>query len=147
MAERFWEKPLEALTPDEWEALCDGCGRCCLHKLEDEDSGEVFHTQVACRMLDLESCRCQDYPNRLQCQPECLVLKREDIGQFGWLPATCAYRLRAEGKPLPPWHRLLSGDPESVHASGASVRAWAVSETQLASLDELEAFIIDLSDG
>ena len=125
----FWQdKGLQDLSPDEWEALCDGCGRCCLNKLEDEDTGELYFTNVACQLLDLNSCRCRDYAHRAELVPECLVLGSGQPQMFDQLPDTCAYRLRAEGRPLPAWHPLVSGDPESVHIVGISVRGKVVSE-------------------
>ncbi|WP_083099321.1 YcgN family cysteine cluster protein [Pseudophaeobacter leonis] len=130
LGKRFWEKkPLEKLNPQEWEALCDGCGKCCLNKLEDEDSGEVALTRVACRLLDDSTCRCAHYENRHQFIPECIVLKPSNLDTHAyWMPQTCAYRLLWEGKPLPQWHPLLTGDPNSPHEAGVSVRGWTVSE-------------------
>ena len=127
---RFWERvPLKNLAPKEWEALCDGCGKCCLNKLEDEETGEVVFTRVACRLLDDESCRCAHYEVRKQIVPECVVLTPKNIGEIAYfMPATCAYRLLHEGKPLYDWHPLISGDPESVHEAGQSVRGWTVPE-------------------
>src|SRR5512139_245826 len=114
----FWnEKPLKDLTPAEWESLCDGCGRCCLVKLEDEESGELHYTAVACAELDLESCRCRHYTSRTERVPDCIALSAETISNHAWLPTTCAYRLAAAGEPLPAWHPLLSGRHDSVHAS------------------------------
>ena len=126
----FWEKPLAELDRGEWEALCDGCGRCCLHKAEDEDTGEIHPTNIACRLLDRESCRCTDYRNRRRHVPDCVRLDARNVGALSWLPATCAYRLRAEGSPLPDWHYLVSGDREAVHRAGMSVRGWTVAEDE-----------------
>ena len=129
MSKPFWETiPLTQMSSEQWESLCDGCGRCCLHKLEDEDSGEVFYTSVACRLLDTDSCQCSDYPHRKQQVPECLKLTPADIPHFHWLPETCAYRLLADGQPLRDWHPLISGDKSSIHSSGVSVRNVAIKE-------------------
>jgi uncharacterized cysteine cluster protein YcgN (CxxCxxCC family) len=129
-APRFWEKkPLEKLSEAEWEALCDGCGKCCLNKLEDEDSGEVALTRVACRLLDDQTCRCAHYENRHQFIPECIVLRPDNLDTHAyWMPQTCAYRLLWQGKPLPGWHPLITGDPNSVHNAGVSVQDMTVSE-------------------
>ena len=137
----FWEqKPLDEMTPAEWESLCDGCGKCCLHKLEDEDTGEVFVCNVACRLLDLESCQCRDYPNRKQLVPDCTVLTRDKIEELHWLPVTCAYRLLAEGKPLAEWHPLISGSVSSVLEAGISVCGRVVTEEEA---DDLQLHITD----
>ena len=125
----FWEeKSLEELSAEEFEALCDSCGRCCLIKLEDEDTGEVLYTNLACKLLDIDSCRCTDYANRAKKVSDCLVLTSESTEAFEWLPASCAYRLLAHGNELPEWHPLLTGNPDSVHESGISVRGKVVSE-------------------
>lgn len=136
----FWEsKPLEGMTPAEWESLCDGCGKCCLHKLQEEEDdgtlGAVSHTNVACRLLDLGSCRCRKYETRFRYVPDCVQLTPEAVGGLSWLPASCAYRLVAEGKGLPWWHPLVSGAPETVHEAGVSVRGRAVSETRAGPLE------------
>ena len=130
LAPRFWErKPLKKLNHAEWEALCDGCGKCCLNKLEDEDTGEVALTNVACRLLDDATCRCAHYENRHQFVPDCIVLTADTIDDHAyWLPQTCAYRLVWEGKPLYDWHPLISGSPDTVHAAGISMRRATVSE-------------------
>ena len=124
----FWqEKTLARMSRAEWESLCDGCGKCCLHKLEDEDSGEIFFTRLACRLLDIEACRCTRYRQRCAEVEGCLDL-RAGFTQFHWLPSTCAYRLLAEGKDLPAWHPLVSGDPGSVRRAGMDVSAFALPE-------------------
>jgi uncharacterized cysteine cluster protein YcgN (CxxCxxCC family) len=125
----WWhDKSLAELSPREWEALCDGCAKCCLHKLEDEDDGEVFYTSVRCRYLDEKTCRCSDYPNRSVMVPNCIRLEPGTVGELDWLPDTCAYRLRARGERLADWHPLVSGDRESVHRAGVSIRGRAISD-------------------
>jgi uncharacterized cysteine cluster protein YcgN (CxxCxxCC family) len=133
---RFWEKPLESLNRTEWEALCDGCGKCCLHKVEDEDTGDVYMTNVACKLLDLKTARCSDYRHRRAHVPDCLRLTPRLAGQVTWLPDTCAYRLRANGEPLPEWHYLICGDREAVHRAGASVKGKAISEVVAGPLEQ-----------
>lgn len=144
LAPRFWErKPLSKLNKTEWEALCDGCGKCCLNKLEDGDTGEVALTCVACRMLDDETGRCSQYDIRHQFVPECIVLSPKNIDDNAyWMPQTCAYRLLWEGKPLYDWHPLVSGDPDSVHDAGVSVRNRTVSEFEIDE-DDWEEYIIE----
>ena len=125
----WWNtKALDQLNTQEWEALCDGCAKCCLHKLEDEDSGEVFYTKVRCRHLDEQACRCTDYANRSVLVPNCIQLQRGEVASLDWLPSTCAYRLRAHDQPLPAWHYLVSGDKMSVHEAGISIRGRAISD-------------------
>lgn len=138
----FWETvPLNQMSSGEWEALCDGCGKCCLHKLQDEESEQLYYTRVACRLLDLETCRCSDYARRQQRVRECLVLSPAALGRVDYLPDTCAYRLLADGRALPEWHYLRSKDRSTVRQAGASVGEWAVS-AEYVHEDELEEHII-----
>lgn len=138
----FWRrKTLEQMTAEEWESLCDGCGKCCLHKLEDEDTGEIYYTDVACRYLDSEGCHCQAYDQRKALVPDCVVLKPTDVREFHWLPSTCAYRLISEGRPLPDWHPLVSGDPATVVNAGVSVAGRIRSEDQVAEEDWEECIV------
>jgi uncharacterized cysteine cluster protein YcgN (CxxCxxCC family) len=138
----WWnQKPLSALDPREWEALCDGCAKCCLHKLEDADTGEVFYTRIRCRYLDERSCRCTDYGRRNILMPNCIHLSPEEMDQLSWLPSTCAYRLRAEGRPLPAWHYLESGSRDSVHEAGRSIRGRVLSDEHV-HLDGFDEHIV-----
>lgn len=143
LAKDFWKgKTLAEMNQEEWDALCDGCGQCCLHKIQDIDTNEVFYTQVACRFLDLKSVRCKVYAQRTERMPTCLTLTPDNVMSFQWLPETCAYRCIAEGKELPEWHPLVSSDTQAILRSGASVRAAALSEDEI-DMDRLEDYIIE----
>ncbi|MFV0294998.1 MAG: YcgN family cysteine cluster protein [Hyphomicrobiaceae bacterium] len=139
----FWEaKTLEELSTAEWEALCDGCGRCCLNKLEDEDNGDIHLTRLSCRLLDLGSCQCMNYEQRQDLVPECVKIDAAVVRNVRWLPVTCAYRVVAEGRPLAWWHPLISGSSETVHEAGISVRGLARSEQGI-KIDDYWKFIIE----
>ena len=143
----FWQrKSLADMSRDEWESLCDGCGKCCLIKLEDEESGDIVATDVTCKLLDLGNCRCSRYPERKKYVPDCVTLTPDNIASLSFMPATCAYRMLAEGRPLAEWHPLVSGDPLSVHRAGISVLDRAVSETEVEDAD-LEDHVIDWFNG
>lgn len=138
----FWRyKRLAELSDEEWESLCDGCGQCCLLKLEEEETGELFHTRLACRLLDIGACRCTDYARRHARVPDCAEITPDTVPALAWLPSTCAYRLVADGRDLYWWHPLVSGDPASVHQAGISVRGWARSETGVAE-EQIERYVI-----
>ena len=135
----FWRaKRLDEMTDAEWESLCDGCGRCCLNKLEEEETGDIYWTDVACRLLDTDTCRCRSYPNRHDFVPDCVRLDVEEVTNqtYTWLPPSCAYRLIAAGKPLAWWHPLVSGDPETVHQAGISIRGRALRERDAGDLED-----------
>ena len=140
---RFWERGLANLTTREWEALCDGCGKCCLNKLEDEETGEVALTRIACRLFDDATCRCSSYATRLRFVPECVVLTPATLAESAYfMPETCAYRRLHEGRPLPHWHPLLTGDPMSPHLAGASLMDDTVNETMVSD-EDWEDFVIE----
>lgn len=143
LRDRFWELPLAALNNEEWEALCDGCGRCCLHKVEYEDTGEIEQTNVACRLLDTKTARCTDYKHRKAFVPDCLRLTLKIVDSVSWLPPTCAYRLRADGDLLPRWHYLISGDREDVVRAGVSVAGRVIPEDMAG---PLEHHVVEWSD-
>ena len=133
----FWEtKSLKQMTKYEWESLCDGCGKCCLHKLEDIDTGEVSISNVACSFLDEETCNCKDYSNREKNVPDCISLDLKNIKKLQWLPETCAYRLIDEGKSLYNWHHLISGSKSTIHEYGMSVRDYSINESKLNNAEE-----------
>ncbi|MCW8308151.1 YcgN family cysteine cluster protein [Acidiphilium sp. PA] len=135
-AEPFWVvKRLDQMTEAEWESLCDGCGRCCLHKLRDDETGELEFTNVACRLLDTRSCACTDYVNRTRAVPDCISLTPAALTEIDWLPPSCAYRLVADGRPLPAWHPLVTGDVDSTRKAGASVSDRVISEDDAGPLE------------
>jgi len=133
----FWhDKPLLEMTPSEWESLCDGCGRCCLEKLEDINTGEISYTNVACSLLDSQTCQCSNYDERFRFMPDCVPLSPQNVSELKWMPSTCAYRMLAEGKELAPWHPLVSGDPESVMKAGISVKGRCLSAREAGDLED-----------
>lgn len=139
----FWKKKtLAEMSPAEWESLCDGCGLCCLNKLEEWESGDIYFTSVSCKLLDGQSCRCSSYQNRWDFVPDCVQLTRENVPEIAWLPPTCGYRLINEGRDLYWWHPLVSGDPETVHAAGISARGRTINETEI-DIDDLEDYVVD----
>lgn len=140
---KFWEtKTLEQMSSEEWESLCDNCGKCCLVKLEDEETEEIYFTNVVCDLIKLESCRCSRYLERSTLVPECINLKQNSFKEYTWLPTTCAYRLLADGKPLASWHPLITGDPDSVHEAGVSIRSYAIKESRIGD-DDVQDYILD----
>ncbi len=132
----FWEQPLETLDRAQWEALCDGCGKCCLLKAEDEDDGKVYMTNIACKLLDTQSARCSDYRRRRYYVPDCVRLTRGKLDQFTWLPDSCAYKMRARNLPLPQWHYLVSGDRETIHETGNSIRGKVITEVEAGPIEQ-----------
>ena len=144
MERPFWQtKRLEQMTREEWESLCDGCGLCCLVRFEDEDTGEVVPTRVHCKLFDPERCTCTDYANRREHVPDCIKLTPWNIQDLPWMPRSCAYRRLHEGKPLPAWHPLLTGDPDSVHDAGVSIRGQTINETALDHADDALDFVAE----
>ena len=141
--EPFWKlKSLDEMSNTEWESLCDGCGLCCLNKLEDWDTGEVAFTSVRCRLMDGDTCRCMDYPNRQATVPDCIQLSPEEVRTIAWLPPSCAYRLVRDGEDLYWWHPLISGDPETVHQAGISAKGRTVSELEV-DVDDFEDYLVE----
>ena len=133
----FWEtKKLAEMTAEEWESLCDNCGKCCLHKLEDEDTGKIAFTRVACRLINLNTCRCTRYNERTKLVAECLDIRKLDVEKYNWLPSTCAYRLLNEGNELPAWHPLLTFSPASVKRAGVSISSYAIKESMAMDLED-----------
>ena len=133
----FWKtKKLTEMTPQEWESLCDGCGKCCLHKFEDEKTGKVVFTNVACKLINLNTCQCSRYKQRTSLVPACLDIKQLDIKKFNWLPSTCAYRLLNDGKELPAWHPLISGKTASVKRAGVSISSYAIPESSASNIED-----------
>ena len=138
MSEPFWEtKSLSEMTAEEWESLCDGCAQCCLHKVEDEDTGDIYNTNLACKLMDMDTCQCSDYANRKTEVPDCLQLTPENVEEIDWLPPSCAYKRLAKGEPLLPWHPLISGSPDTVHDAGISVLGQVLSEQDTDEYSEL----------
>lgn len=139
---RFWEtKTLQEMSSDEWEVLCDGCGLCCLQKLEDDEGEGIFYTRIACKLLDLKTCRCKQYAERRKTVPDCIQLTADDVDNFDWLPPTCAYRCLASGEPLPVWHPLITGDPDTTIKSGITMSGKMLSETEVQE-DDWENYLI-----
>lgn len=143
MTAPFWQtKRLEEMTPEEWESLCDGCAKCCLLKLEDEDSGEIAYTRLHCRLLDDATCRCSDYANRKAKVPDCIQLTPQAVDEIKWMPRSCAYRLVHEGRDLPDWHHLVCGDRERIHREGHSIMGRTRSEETVLEDDQID-WVID----
>jgi len=142
--EVFWRsKSLQTMSAQEWESLCDGCALCCLHKVEDEDTKEVFYTSVVCNLLDFDNCRCTRYEDRCTLVPDCVKLRPEDVQEFHWLPPTCGYRLIHEGKDLPEWHPLISGRQETVIEANASVLSYYEVKDNEISDEDFVDYIMD----
>jgi len=138
-SEQFWKhKTLSEMTSDEWESLCDGCGKCCVLKLEDADTGHIYYTDVGCKLLDCDNSRCMDYAGRKAIVPDCVVLSPENLDTLSWMPMTCAYRLLNEGEDLPHWHPLITGDPDSPRKAGHSVAGQIVPEAEVKERDMID---------
>ncbi|MGC6500775.1 MAG: YcgN family cysteine cluster protein [Henriciella sp.] len=138
-AKPFWQtKSLDEMSPQEWESLCDGCGKCCLLKLEDEESGEIAYTRLHCRLLDPETCRCRQYETRKRFVPDCVILTPASVAELAWMPASCAYRRIHEGHSLPDWHHLVCGDRNRVHRDGHSILGETVSEDEVFEEDQVD---------
>jgi uncharacterized cysteine cluster protein YcgN (CxxCxxCC family) len=144
----FWKtKTLDEMSRSEWESLCDGCGKCCLHKLKDEETNKVYYTKIACKLLDVKMVKCREYKKRTNLVPDCIKLNATNIKKISWLPESCAYRLVAEEKDLPNWHPLISKDINSVHTSGQSIKGYAVNEQSIDFSiieDTMENYILDI---
>jgi len=140
----FWEhKKLSEMSPSEWESLCDGCGKCCLHKLQDEDTDELLFTSISCEYLNLDTCRCSVYTERKRYVPDCLTLSSKHLDELNWLPSSCAYRLLHEGKSLPDWHPLVCGDTQQLHVQHISVRGKVISEADLVDDEDWDEYVIE----
>lgn len=143
MSEPFWKTtPLDKMDRDQWESLCDGCGKCCLLKLEDEDTGDIAYTRIHCKLLDSKTCQCSDYANRKSKVEDCVKLTPAGLEEINWMPKSCAYRLIRDGKDLPDWHHLICGDKERIHAEGQSIKGRTVSEETVFDEDQID-WIID----
>ncbi len=129
----FWQTtPLAEMSPEQWESLCDGCGQCCVLKLEDVDTGHIYYTDVACKLLDCNKASCTNYPDRKSQVPDCVLLTPDNLAQLSWMPMSCAYRRLYEGRGLPDWHPLVSGTPDSVREAGISVAGRVIPEAEVA---------------
>lgn len=140
--EKFWEKKtLSQMSKSEWESLCDGCGKCCLNKIIDDETEDLYFTNVSCHLLHTKTCRCRKYEQRLKLVPDCVKISLDDIEQFHWMPGSCAYRRLIEGEPLPEWHPLITGSQAEMHKGGHSIRGKIISEAQV-DPEKLEDYIV-----
>ena len=143
MSEPFWKtKTLEEMTPAEWEAICDGCAKCCLLKLEDEESGDIAYTRLHCKLLDADTCRCSNYSARKRHVPDCVILTPKSVSELKWMPGTCAYKVLHEGGQLPDWHHLVCGDRDRIHQEGQSIKGRTVCEETVLDEDQID-WIVD----